>query len=737
MYYNICMPSYNNVTKDDFYQEVYSYITNKESLELIEKAYLFASDRHSHQLRKSGEPYFVHSLNVAFILAQLRVGPKTICAGLLHDCIEDCGISVADLAEDFDQEIATIVESVSKIKQLKFTDEKEYLASNHRKIFIAMAKDIRVILVKLVDRLHNMRTLEFQSAEKRMKISKETLDVYAPIAHRLGISEIKNELEDLSFMYLDNDKYKEITTLVEKKKTERQDSIKNTIKEIGDLLAEHDIKYRIFGRSKHFYSIYKKMSQKHKRFEEILDLQAIRIVTKSETNCYEVLGYIHAHYRPIPGRLKDYIAMPKMNMYQSLHTTIVGTDGDIYEIQIRTESMDAIAEQGVAAHWRYKEGKNYNAVNEQKEIEERLSWFKDMSTMTEDIGEGHAKEYMDVLQKDLFEANIYVMTPKGRVIDLPNGATPIDFAYRIHTDVGHSTIGALVNGSLVPLSTQLKTGDVVQVRTNKNDPSPSEDWLKIVKTSHAKNKIRSYFLKKEQDRKSEYVGKGEQILKEEAAKQKVEDMSVLEKDKIENILSNFSVNNYQDLMYAIASKSLNPTLVIEKLTNKKNIFDISKFFTNPKKITKNTSGTGVKVAGIDTMKLSLANCCSPIPGDDIVGYVSMGAGVKVHRRDCPNIAREKNRLLEVYWDDLGSNTRKFESKLVVYGRDRSYLLSDLITMIAQCQAGLVAVDSKVDDSTLTAITHFTISVNDGEHLRTVIANLRKVNSVTSVERLAN
>lgn len=732
------MTSINQITKEIFEQEVAAYISNQQSLDLIAKAYEYSQEKHGHQMRKSGEPYFVHALNVAYILAQLRVGPKTICAGFLHDCIEDCGISLEDLAKEFDSEVAIIVESVSKIKNLKFDDEKEYVASNHRKIFIAMAKDIRVILVKLVDRLHNMRTLEYQPPEKQQKISKETLEVYAPIAHRLGISEIKNELEDLSFFYLEQDKYREIAGQVEKKKVERENSILQAIEEISELLTEHSIDFKIFGRSKHFYSIYKKMTQKNKRFEEILDLQAIRIVAQNTLNCYEVLGYIHASYRPIPGRLKDYIAMPKMNMYQSLHTTIVGSDGDIYEIQIRTEAMDDIAEQGVAAHWRYKEGKNYNAKTEQQEIEKRLSWFKDMSAMTEDMSDEDAREYMDVLQKDLFEANIYVMTPKGRVIDLPNGATPIDFAYRIHTDVGHTTVGSIINGSLVPLSTQLKTGDIVQIRTNKNSIGPSEDWLKIVKTNHARNKIKNFFFKKEQERRSEYVSKGEQILKEELIKHQLDESVFMEKDKLETVYGNFSVSNYQDFMYAIATKSLSPQAVVEKLSNKRNIFDLSRLFSNSsKKVKKTGTNTGVRVAGIDSMMLTLANCCSPVPGDEIVGYITKGTGVKVHRKDCPNIRNEKMRIIEVYWDEITVESRKFESKLIIYGDDRSYFLSDLITTVAQCQAGLVGVDSKVNDSNLTAITTLTITVNDAEHLRTVIANLRKINSVTSVERLAN
>ncbi len=730
------MASENQITKAMFDSEIRLYLAKSESLELIERAYQYSEEKHNHQKRNSGEPYFIHPLNVAYTLATLRVGPKTLCAGLLHDCIEDCGITINDLENDFDQEIATLVEAVSKIKNLKFDDEKEYLASNHRKIFIAMAKDIRVILIKLVDRLHNMRTLEYQEPEKRIKTATETLEVYAPIAHRLGISEIKNELEDLSFFYLERDKYDEIKHLVEKKKSERQESNNRMISEISELLQEQKIQFKIFGRSKHFYSIYRKMTQKGKRFEEILDLQAIRILTKTELSCYEILGYIHAKYTVIPGRLKDYIAMPKVNMYQSLHTTIIGEDGEVYEIQIRTEEMDAIAEQGVAAHWRYKEGRRYNAAKEQKEIEERLSWFKDMSLMTEDIDDD-AKEFMGVLKRDLFEANIYVMTPKGRVIDLPNGATPIDFAYRIHTDVGHKTSGAIVNGTMVPLNTALKTGDIVQIKTNNNSVGPSEDWLKIVKSSHARNKIRSFFQKKEMERKSEYVPKGEQLLKEELAKHKLDEATYFDKEKLEKIYSNFSLTNYQDLMYALATKSLSAQAVVEKLYNKKNIFAISRIFNPAKKVKTKNSKSAIKVAGIASMKSMLANCCNPVYGDEIVGYITKGAGVKVHRNDCPNIIKEKQRLIAVYWDDLADEKQRYETRIIVYSSDRSYLLSDLVNVVSQCQAGLVEVNSKVNDDSLTAITTMTVTVENSEHLRNVLANLRKVNSVTEVARLAS
>ncbi|MFV0254784.1 MAG: RelA/SpoT family protein [Erysipelotrichaceae bacterium] len=731
------MASLNKIDKDFFYQEVHKYIKDKQALELIEKAYLYAEDKHKEQIRKSGEPYFIHVLNVAYILATLRVGPSTIAAGLLHDSIEDCGITLEDLKTDFNEDIATIVESVSKIKQLKFADENEYLASNHRKIFIAMAKDIRVILVKLVDRLHNIRTLEYQNPIKQQKIARETLEVYAPIAHRLGLSAIKNELEDKCFYYLNRKKYYEIANLVEKKKVERDDHINQLIKDISTILKERNIEFRIFGRSKHLYSIHKKMSTKFKRFEEILDLQAIRIVTETEVNCYEILGYIHAKYRPIPGRLKDYIAVPKMNMYQSLHTTIVATDGDIYEIQIRTEEMDMIAENGVAAHWRYKENKTYNQKAQQKEIENKLTWFKDLATMTSDIEEDSAKEYMDVLQSDIFSANVYVMTPKGRVIDLPPGSTPIDFAYRIHTDVGHTTVGAIVNGSLVPLNTSLKTGDVVQVKTNKNSAGPSEDWLKIVKTNHAKNKIRHFHNAKEIERKSVYVSKGEALLKEELNNRNL-DLALMDKDNLSKIYNEFTVSNYQDFMYAIANKALTTSAVAEKLdpSKKKPIIDFTKLFNSNKRKVKK-SDIGVSVAGIDSMMMSMANCCNPIPGDDIVGYITKGSGVKIHRSDCLNIEKEKARLISAHWEDELDNNSKFECRLVIYGDDRNFLLSDLINTVSQFKAGMIGVDSNLNKEDLSVITHMTLTVNNSEHLRMVMANLKKVTSVRAVERVSN
>lgn len=727
------MPATLSVTIDSILREARRYIQKDENIDLIQRAFNYAQLKHEGQYRKSGEPYLVHVVQVGYILATLTLSPETIAAGLLHDVIEDCGVTKEELAKEFSPELATLVESVTKIGNIEFADVKEYQAANHRKIFIAMANDIRVIFIKLVDRLHNMRTLQFQPEVKQVRIAQETLDVYAPIAHRLGIAKIKNELEDLSFQYLHRDKYYEIARLVEMRKTERDTQVTHMITRISELLMENNIKFNIFGRSKHLYSIYKKMTTKHKRFDEILDLLAIRIITESELNCYEVLGYIHAEYRPIPGRLKDYIAMPKMNMYQSLHTTIVGDDGNIFEIQIRTYKMDEIAEQGVAAHWHYKEGSTVPHEKDQKEIEDRLAWFRDFNRMTED--DTDALEYMELLQRDIFDANIYVMTPKGRVIDLPNGATPIDFAYRIHTEVGHQTVGATVNGTLVPLNTALKTGDVVAIKTSKQT-RPSEDWLKVVKTSHARNKIRAYIQKKQQDDKEEYIQKGEQMFRDECKRRHVDDKEMKSSKRLENVLSAFSVNSIDDLMFAVATKSLSLQALFEKLSvHKEPVSEQEKLGRLMQKQSQRrvVGDLGVSVVGIDSMMISLAKCCTPVRGDDIVGYVSKGQGVKVHRKDCPNIINETQRLIDVVWED-DSVANDYETVLSILSLDRNFLLTDLVTTASQLRVRLNAVNSEVDEDKVHAITTMRVVVNDSQQLRNLIANLRKVESVIRVDR---
>lgn len=731
------MSQKKQVTFEECMENVQTYIKRPENIELIQKAYDFAYEHHKGQFRKSGEPYVIHVIQVANTLALMHCGPKTIAAGLLHDTVEDCqGVTTDTITELFGQEIATLVDAVTKIGAIKFKDEEEYLASNHRKLFIAMAKDIRVILIKLADRLHNMRTLQYMRPEKQKKIARETLSVYAPIAHRLGISEIKNELEDLSFKYLDYKKYEEIKDLVKQRESDRNEQVHEMISDIESIMQEYNIQYRIFGRSKHFYSIYKKMVTKNKRFEEILDLLAIRIVTDSVVHCYEILGYIHAKYRPIPGRFKDYIAMPKANMYQSLHTTIVEPEhGNIFEIQIRTEEMDAIAERGVAAHWKYKENRNYTPEYEQKEIEDKLSWFRDFSMMTDEESEDPL-EYMNVLQKDIFEANVYCLTPRGKVIALPSGSCPIDFAYRIHTEVGNKTVGAKVNGAIVPLNTPLKTGDVVDILTNNNSVGPSADWIKIVKSGHARNKIRTFLQKQEQQSRKESIKLGQSMLEDEFKRLKL-DPKLMDQKRLESILTSLSFKSVDDLYVGIAMKRVSLQSIVDRLVkNRSNMLgdqEIMKIYNKqPAHVTKHSS-CGVIVPGVDTIAVSLANCCRPIPGDSIIGYISKGQGVKVHRADCPNIVNEKKRLIPVQWEE-GLDEKQYEVNLIIHSDDRNYLLSDIVTTLQQCNVYLKHVDSAVDDGNLEATTKLTVSVKNAAHLQNLISNLKKVRSVNEVIR---
>lgn len=731
------MSQKKQVTFEECMENVKTYIKRPENIELIQKAYDFAYEHHKGQFRKSGEPYVIHVIQVANTLAEMHCGPKTIAAGLLHDTVEDCeGVTTETITELFGEEIATLVDAVTKIGAIKFKDEEEYLASNHRKLFIAMAKDIRVILIKLADRLHNMRTLQYMRPEKQKKIARETLSVYAPIAHRLGISEIKNELEDLSFKYLDYKKYEEIKGLVKQRESDRNEQVQEMISDIEAILKEYNIQYRIFGRSKHFYSIYKKMITKNKRFEEILDLLAIRIITDSVVHCYEILGYIHAKYRPIPGRFKDYIAMPKANMYQSLHTTIVEPGhGNIFEIQIRTEEMDAIAERGVAAHWKYKENRNYTPEYEQKEIEDKLSWFRDFSMMTDEESEDPL-EYMDVLQKDIFEANVYCLTPRGKVIALPSGSCPIDFAYRIHTEVGNKTVGAKVNGAIVPLNTPLKAGDVVDILTNNNSVGPSADWIKIVKSGHARNKIRAFLQKQEQQSRKDSIRLGQSMLEDEFRRLKL-DSKLMETKRLESILTSLSFKTVDDLYVGIAMKRVSLQSIVDRLVkNRSNLLEdqeIMKIYNKQPTHQAKHSSCGVIVPGVDTIAVSLANCCRPIPGDPIIGYISKGQGVKVHRADCPNIINEKKRLIPVQWEE-GLDEKQYEVNLIIHSDDRNYLLSDIVTTLQQCNVYLKHVDSAVDDGNLETTTKLTVSVKNAAHLQNLISNLKKVRSVNEVIR---
>lgn len=729
----------DTVTIADVFEYAGQYIHNPDSIALIQKAYDYVMDKHDGQTRRSGEPYTNHLIWVAYILATLETGPMTIAAGLLHDVMEDCGISHEEMVKEFGEEITTLVEGVTKISKMSFKDEQDVYAENHRKIYIAMAKDIRVILIKFADRLHNMRTLKYMPVEKQQRIAKETLEVYSPIAHRLGINDVRIELEDLSLLYIDPKAYKEIAELLESKRNERKQAVEEMMSEVETLLKENEIDFKILGRAKHIYSIYKKMFIKHKRFDELYDLNALRVITKSKMQCYEILGLIHDHYRPLPGRFKDYIAMPKPNMYQSLHTAVLGVNGLIFEIQIRTEEMDVIAERGLAAHWRYKENKGYSSRNEQKEIGEKLQWLRDFITLSDDIQNSDAKEYYNALKRDIFEANVYVLSPKGKIIELPNGATPIDFAYRIHTEVGHKMTGAFVNNIMVPIDTKLKTGDLVEIKTNKNSPGPSEDWLKIVRTAGARNKIRQFLANKEAETRKDTIEDGRKLLLNEVRHRGLDEKQYADVKTYEPILNSLGANNFDDLLYLIGRKNLLASSVLEKVLPKKESFidNLNKMLQ--KNIATNerqkASGSGVAVRGVTGMRMALSKCCNPIPGDDIIGFVSQGQGIKVHRKDCPNVNTEeaKKRLIEVYWDYPSIESKRFEVDLEIVGADRTNLLTDIITTLGALKINILSVHGDVID--MTAKVNLKIAVDSSEQLKLAKANLMKIVGVYEIERV--
>jgi len=718
-----------------------SYLTSESSLELINKAYLYASKSHEGQFRRSGEPYIYHLLNVAYILVELQAGPTTIAAGFLHDTIEDCGISKEQLSIDFNLEVAELVEAVTKVGQLAEISEEEFQAENHRKIFIAMAKDIRVIIIKLADRLHNMRTLDAKSIESQKRISKETLEVYAPIAHRLGINTIKSELEDLALYYLEHEKFVYISSLLKNKENERETAIEVMKTRLTTLLNEQNIPFSMSGRVKNIYSIYKKMYIKNKNFDEIYDLQALRIITDTTTQCYEVLGYIHATYRPIPGRFKDYIAMPKPNLYQSLHTTIVADDGNIFEIQIRTHQMDEIAETGVAAHWRYKENSNYNPQTEQREIEEKLHWFRDLISITSNEEDSNAKDYMASLQKDIFEANVYVLTPKGRVIDLPTGSTPLDFAYKIHTGVGNSTIGASINGVLSPLSTILKTGDVVDIKTSKTNTLPNEDWLKIVKTSFARNQIKKALLKYNNElRRDEIIDMGKEVLNDTFRNDKsLDPKEIIRRIEDRKFLDSINMESIDALYMAIAHKSINVSNIIGRVKEEERREKEYVPFAKKKVYERNPHSMGIIVPGIDTVAVSFSQCCSPIPGDDIVGYISKGQGVKIHRANCPNIQGEKQRIIPVEWDYefFKDNPKTHYADIQIKAADKISLLVDIMNFMSSQKVPVNSVNLFKQESTLSSFINLCIEVNDLDHLNCVINALKtNVSGIIAVNRIS-
>lgn len=719
-------------TFQDLKECYFEYIINPEDRKKIEEAYVYARKKHEGQFRKSGEPYIYHPIEVGYIIATLHGGPSTIIAGLLHDVVEDTNTSIDEIKEIFGSDVALLVDSLTKIQRLKLSKKKDtdFDAEDHKKIFLGMAKDIRVIIIKLADRLHNMRTLDSLKPERQLAIAKDTLDVYAPIAHRLGMYKLKSELEDLSLKYLEPDIYNNISNLLDQRTKNRQKSLDNLKKKIADILYQEKLPFEIEARIKSIYSIYKKIYVKMHNFDDIYDILALRIITKTEINCYEILGIIHATYKPIPGRFKDYIAVPKPNMYQSLHTTIIAGDGNVFEVQIRTKEMDEIAETGIAAHWRYKEGANYNPKQEQKEIEEKLHWFREFLQISKGNDRSDAKQYMESLSKDIFDANVYVFTPKGKVIDLPNGSTPIDFAYKIHTKVGDSAVGAIVNGQLVPLSTVLKTADIVEIKTSSNSPGPSEGWLKFAKTSTALNRIKKFITKKnnvylEEDK----IAKGKQSFLEAMSQIGIDENEALSLISTNKVLNNYNCSTINQLFIGISNHNPAAGAIIDFLNLKPRKSNL-RFV---KKEKKKVSNLPVDVGGIKDLAINLANCCCPIPGDDIIGYITRGKGVTVHRKNCPNIVHLKERTIDVKWND-NLEFATYPVDIIINANDRKNLLVDLMNLFVSNKVSVSQLNAKSFPETMLASFTATIFVSDAKTLQDIFNSILNVKGVYEVKR---
>ncbi|MDD2260367.1 MAG: bifunctional (p)ppGpp synthetase/guanosine-3',5'-bis(diphosphate) 3'-pyrophosphohydrolase [Acholeplasmataceae bacterium] len=720
------------VTYDELLNKIETYIHKKSDLKRINDAHELAAFKHEGQFRKSGDKYITHPVAVAYILAELSSGPNTLIAALLHDVVEDTKTSLDDIEATFGEDVRTLVDGVTKINRLSFSTEISQ-ADNHQKMLLAMSKDIRVILIKIADRLHNMRTIDYQPIEKKIKIANETLDIYAPIAHRLGLFSIKAELEDRSLKVINPPYFYRIRNLVENEERIHGDALDSMMSTIKDYLYDNKITdFEISGRSKSIYSIYKKMVIQQRPFEDIYDILAIRVIVDKIETCYQVLGIIHAHFVPIPKRFKDYIAVPKPNMYQSLHTTILAENGSIFEIQIRTEEMDKIAELGVAAHWAYKEGKTYSKEREQFEIAQKLKWYGELLKMTEDDDtktEG-ADEFVESVKTDLLAANVYVFTPKGQVIELNRGSTPIDFAYRIHSDVGDKAVGALVNNKIVPLSYELQTGDVVSIKTNKNSPGPSEDWLKIVKSNHAKTKIRNYLNKQNKDKLYQM---GKDAVEREAVAQKA-DITKLDDDFASSNFAKNMVSTLDGLYIEVGKGILSEKTVVAKLLGKEIDKEqlLKRQLDKAQRILTTTHQTGIIVEGINTPQIKIANCCLPIPGDEIHGYVSKGSGIVVHHKDCPNIkALQSERFVEVYW--ASNLEHKYPTRIKILSANRDNILADMITIINASSITIAEINA-VSNPRLESSTTLKLLVKDNKELEAMMLKLMNVHDIYSIER---
>ncbi len=691
------------------------------NLDIVKKAYNYAREAHVGQNRVSGEPFIKHPLGVAFILTKLGLDIISISAALLHDVVEDTGITSEDITNEFGEEIALLVDGVTKLTRLKFKSKEEHQAESLRKMFLAMAQDIRVVLIKLADRLHNMRTLNFLDKEKQIEKARETVEIYAPLAHRLGMSRLKWELEDLSFRYLYPDMYYEVSNKVAVNRKQREKEIQKAIQLLQNKLEEQGIKAEIYGRPKHLYSIYQKMKRKEIDFNEIYDLTAIRIIVDTVRECYEVLGLVHELWKPIPGRFKDYIAMPKSNMYQSLHTTVISPNGDPLEVQIRTPEMHRTAEYGIAAHWRYKEGKH-----SRDEFEEKLTWLRQLLEWQNDLQE--PQEFMETLKIDLFEDEVFVFTPQGDVVNLPRGASPIDFAYHIHTEVGHICVGAKVNGKIVPLEYKLKNGDIVEILTSKNSTGPSRDWLKIANTSKARSKIKRWFKLQQRD---EIIQRGREMLERELKRHN----TTLKENKKEltEIASRIGKNSKEELLESIGYNQVKPKQVLDKLDIHEK--EKEKFIPEFKSPSRGSVDKGIMVKGMDNLKVRLARCCNPVPGDNIVGYITRGRGVSIHRKDCPNLGglmdNEGHRIIDVAWDR--DRTESYHVELTINAVNRKALLNEITQLIKEEQIDLLSVMARTDKYN-RAYIDLSVELSSLEHMRDLMNKIKAIDGVLSVTR---
>ena len=712
---------------------------NSEHVKFVNKAYEFAANAHKEQMRKSGEEYIIHPIQVAGILAEINMDPVTVATGFLHDVVEDTEYSYDDIKEEFSEEVADLVEGVTKLGKFKFTSKREHQAENHRKMILAMAQDVRVILVKLADRLHNMRTLRFHKVEKQRDIATETLEIYAPLADRLGMSRIKWELEDLSLRYTNPQQFYRIVHLMDSRREDREQYIKDSIEAINESIEELDIQADITGRPKHIYSIYRKMKTQKKQFEEIYDLLAIRVIVDSIKDCYAVLGAIHTQWKPMPGRFKDYIAMPKANMYQSLHTTVLGPNATPLEVQIRTHQMHEIAEYGVAAHWAYKEGVTTKVQNDQ--LGDQLSWFRDIIELQSESND--ASEFMDAIKQDFFTDKVYVFTPGGDVMELPDGASTLDFAYHVHSEVGDKSTGAKVNGKIVPLNYKLKTGDIVEIITSSSSAGPSRDWLNFVNTSKARNKIRRYFKTQDQENAIEH---GQKIVTDLILERQLDPKDFMTDEIMNKHAEKFNYKDSDSLYAAIGFNEIRPLTVVNRLTEeaRKDRDRKSSKLSNeatiekkqePEKVTIHHED-GVVVEDAENLLLRLSKCCNPVPGDEIVGYITRGRGISVHRKDCPNVVAEadlENRLIEVEWEN--KKTEKiYDTDLEVYGFDRSGLLNDILEVINSMTNRLSNINGRVDNNQMATI-RITIGIHNIKELERIIDKLNQIPDVYSIQRI--